>query len=397
MSFAKLQMLKDVGLSEVAYGFGAGIFFLGYFVFEVPSNLILYRVGARKWIARIMISWSLLSAAMMFVKTATSYYLLRFALGIAEAGFFPGVILYLTSWYPAERRGGVITIFMTSVAISSAVGSLLSGWVMQTLDGVRGLAGWQWLFLVESAPAAIVGAIVLVVLRDSPAQAGWLDENEKLLLSQDLSRDESTRQQSTFWRALFDVRVWVLCLIYFCAALGLYGIAFWLPTIIAGMGVKSTVSIGYLTAIPYTVAAIGMAVVGRRADMLRERYWRVGIPMAAGAVGLTLSVVVQGNSLFAVSALSLATLGILTAIPLFWSLPTSYLRGIAAAMGIAIVNSFGNLAGFVGPYFVGWLKELTGSTGAGMCFLAGAVFIGSLLVVTVARNGGKSVDRPSGF
>lgn len=381
VGFAKLQMLDDLNFSQTVYGLGAGIFFIGYFLFEVPSNMLLHRFGARVWIARIMISWGVISAAMMFVTSTTAFYVLRFLLGLAEAGFFPGVILYLTQWYPAARRGKITAIFMTGIAICSVIGSLLSGWIMQTFDGVHGWAGWQWLFLLEALPAIFIGVYIFFRLTDSIAAAKWLTVEEKSLLTAELARDGEYQSAHSFGDAFRDGRVWFSCLIYFCAMTGLYGISFWMPTIIADMGVQKPLEIGALTAIPYAFAAVGMVLVGRSADQRRERRWHVAIPAALGALGLVLSVLTADHPALAMAALTLATFGILTAAPLFWSLPTAYLSGAAAAAGIAIINSCGNLAGFASPYIVGWIKDATGSTAAGMYYVAAFVFAVAVLVL----------------
>jgi D-galactonate transporter len=386
ISFAKLQMIRDLGFSETMYGLGAGIFFVGYFLFEVPSNLILHRVGARRWIARIMLSWGVVSAGMMFVTSSATYYVLRFLLGAAEAGFFPGVIFYLTLWYPSARRGKVIAIFMTGIAISGAMGSVLSGWIMQTFDGVHGWAGWQWLFLLEAMPAAVVGLLLLFLLPDRPNSTTWLDDHERSLLERDLARDAGGTREGSLMDAVRDPRVWLSCLIYFCATAGLYGIAFWSPTIIAETGISDLRRVGFLAALPYAAAAIGMVLVGHSADQTGERRWHVAIPASVGALGLVLSVIFRENVNIAMAALTLATLGTFTAVPLFWGLPTRYLRGGAAAAGIAIINSFGNLAGFLAPYVVGWIKDLTGSTGMGVYLLAAVVFASGLLVIFGVRR-----------
>ena len=255
-------MLGDLKFSETVYGFGAGVFFFGYFLFEVPSNMMLHRIGARRWLARIMISWGIISAAMMFVTTPASFYALRFLLGAAEAGFFPGVIYYLTQWYPAERRGRIVALFMTAVAICSVAGSIVSGAIVQAFDGVSGLAGWQWLFLIEALPAIVIGAWYLLRLTDNIQSATWLQPEEKAVLAAQLAAQEPDTPAGTFKAAFQDRRVWVACLIYFACASGIYGLGFWLPTIIADMGVESPLEIGMLTAIPYAVAAVGMLLVG---------------------------------------------------------------------------------------------------------------------------------------
>jgi D-galactonate transporter len=386
VGFAKLQMLEDLQFSQTVYGLGAGIFFIGYFVFEVPSNLMLHRVGARVWLARIMISWGIISAAMMFVSTPTAFYVLRFLLGAAEAGFFPGVIYYLTQWYPAAQRGRVTAIFMTGIAICSVIGSILSGAIMQALDGTNGWAGWQWLFLLEALPSIVIGFCILFWLDDRIESAKWLTAHEKKQLADELAREAGPQTAARFADAFRDPRVWLGCVIYFCIVMGLYGIGFWLPTIISDMGIESILHIGLLTAIPYAVAAVGMVLVGRSADRHGERRWHIAIPAVLGALGLVLSVVAAEHTALAMVGLSFAAFGILTAAPLFWSIPTAYLKGAAAAAGIAIINSFGNLAGFVSPYLVGWIKDFTGSTASGVYVLAGFVASAGVLVIAAVHR-----------
>lgn len=381
VGFAKLQMVADLQFGDAVYGFGAGIFFLGYFFFEVPSNWMLHRVGARVWIARIMMTWGLISAAMMFVSTPTDFYVLRFLLGAAEAGFFPGVILYLTQWYPSARRAQITAVFMTGIAISSVTGSVLSGWILETLDGTHGLSGWQWMFLVEALPALLLSVCIYFGLDDDIASAKWLAAEEKSLLTAELSRDAAPEQVTSFSGALRDGRVWFACLIYFCAMTGLYGISFWLPTIIADMGVERPMHIGLLAAVPYSVAAVGMVLVGRSADHRREHRWHVAVPAMLGALGLILSVMLLRQPFVALMALTVATFAVLTVPPLFWSLPTGYLRGAGAAAGIAVINSFGNLGGFASPYMVGWVRAATGSTAGGMYTVAAFLFLVAVLVI----------------
>ncbi|MBL8268330.1 MFS transporter [Steroidobacter sp.] len=381
VGFAKLQMLDDLQFSETVYGLGAGIFFIGYFLLEVPSNMMLYRLGARLWIARIMITWGMLSAATLFVTTPAEFYTVRFLLGAAEAGFFPGIIYYLTNWYPARLRSRITAAFMTGIAISGAIGSALSGWIMQTFDGLFDLSGWQWMFLIEAIPAVLLGVCVLYFLDDRIDQARWLSAREKQLLEEDLRRDADTTAAGSSADAFRDARVWFACLIYFCAVTGLYGIGFWLPTIIAELGIEQPLRIGLWSAVPYTVAAIAMVLAGRSADRHDERRWHVAIPAFVGALALTASVMLGDQPAAALAALTVATAGILCVPPLFWSIPTAYLRGAAAAAGIAIINSFGNLAGFVSPYAIGWIKDTTHSTAAGMYLVAGFVCLSGILVI----------------
>ncbi|CAG2133059.1 putative metabolite transport protein NicT [compost metagenome] len=393
VGFAKLQMLNDLKFSETIYGLGAGIFFIGYFLFEVPSNVILHRVGARIWIARIMITWGVISAAMMFVTTPTMFYVLRFLLGVAEAGFFPGIILYLTYWYPAERRGRTTTFFMTAIALSGVIGGPLSGWVMQAFDGHNGWSGWQWMFLLEGIPSILVGLWVLAYLDDRIRHAKWLTEDEKALLERNIANEEQHKEDPPIRKVLSSPRVWLMSAIYFCFVMGLYGVSFWLPTIIKQTGVKGALDIGLLTAIPYGCAVIGMILVAYSADKRGERRWHIALPALAGAVGLVLSVQWHGDTTLAMVALTLATIGILTTLPLFWSLPTAFLAGTGAAAGIALINSLGNLAGFISPYAVGWLKDLTQSTDSGMYLLAICLVAGAALTLSVPA---KMVNRKAG-
>ncbi|MDK3023064.1 MFS transporter [Cupriavidus taiwanensis] len=386
VGFAKLQMLNDLQFSETVYGLGAGIFFIGYFLFEVPSNVILHKVGARIWIARIMITWGAISAAMMFVTTPTMFYVLRFLLGIAEAGFFPGIILYLTYWYPANRRGRTTTFFMTAIALSGVIGGPLSGWIMQSFDGHNGWAGWQWMFLLEGIPSILVGLWVLAYLDDRIAHAKWLTAEEKALLERNIASENAHKEDPPVRTVLSSPRVWLMSAIYFCFVMGLYGVSFWLPTIIKQTGVKGALDIGLLTAIPYGCAVIGMVLVAYSADRSGERRWHIALPALAGALGLLLSVQWHGDTTLAMVALTLATIGILTTLPLFWSLPTAFLAGTGAAAGIALINSLGNLAGFLSPYAVGWLKDLTHSTDSGMYLLAACLVVGAALTLSVPKR-----------
>ena len=381
IGFAKLEMLADLKFSETVYGLGAGVFFIGYFLFEVPSNIILHRVGARVWIARIMITWGLLSAAMMFVSTPTMFYVIRFLLGVAEAGFFPGIILYLTYWYPAHRRGRIAALFMTAIPVSGVFGGPLSGWILHGLPGAAGLAGWQWLFILEGLPSILVGVVVFFYLQDGIRHAKWLSEAEKKLLEAHIVTDTKHKADMPLRQVFSNPRVWLLALIYFCFVMGLYGISFWLPTLIKATGVKDPLDIGFLTAIPNAAAVVAMIYVSRRSDQHRERRWHVAVPGILGCVGLILSVIYSDNTVLAIGALTLATVGIISALPVFWSLPTAFLGGTAAAAGIAFINSLGNLSGFVSPYMVGWIKDATHSTNMAMYALAASVLIGGLLAL----------------
>ncbi len=390
VGFAKLQMLHDLRFSETVYGLGAGTFFIGYFLFEIPSNIILHRVGARLWIARVMLTWAVISAAMMFVTTPTVFYVLRFLLGVAEAGFFPGVILYLTYWYPADRRARIIALFMTGIPVAGVIGGPISGGLLKVLAGAYHLAGWQWLFLIEALPSFFLGAAVLVYLDDGIAGARWLGAEQKAVLARRISEDQQQVSSHSLVEGLTNPRVWLLSAIYFCLIPGLYGAGFWLPTLIKRTGVESPLAIGMLTVVPNAAAAVAMIVISRRSDGARERRWHLVVPALIGALGWLVTVRYGADTAIAVSGMSLALAGVTTSLAQFWCLPTAMLAGAAAATGIALINSIGNLAGFLGPSAIGWLADRTGSIDFGITALAGVMAIGSLLVLTVP---GRMVNR----
>ena len=386
IGFAKLQMLHDLRFSETVYGLGAGIFFLGYFLFEVPSNIILHRVGARLWIARVMLTWSVISAAMLFVTSPTGFYILRFLLGVAEAGFFPGVILYLTYWYPSSRRAGIVALFMTGIPVAGLIGGPLSGWILKGMAGVQGLAGWQWLFLVEALPSFVLGFAVLRYLDNGIAEARWLTSEEQALLTRRIAEEQQHVSSHSLRDGLTNSRVWFLAAIYFCLIAGLYGAGFWLPTLIQRTGVASPLAIGMLTIVPNAIAAVAMVAISRRSDRTRERRWHLVIPAVIGAAGWLLTVRYGSDTAIALTGMSLAMAGVTTSLSQFWCLPTAMLAGAAAATGIALINSIGNLAGFLGPSVIGWLVDRTGSTDVGVYILAAVMALGSLLVLTVPRH-----------
>ncbi|SFK39759.1 D-galactonate transporter [Methylorubrum salsuginis] len=388
VSFAALTMNRDLGLSASAYGFGAGLFFLGYVAFEVPSNLILERVGARLWIARIMVTWSLISGATAFAAGEASFYGLRLALGLAEAGFFPGIILYLTQWFPAAERARIVGTFMVAVPLSAAFGGPVSGLILTAADGVAGLAGWQWLYLIEAVPSLVLGFFALIVLTDRPAQADWLTPQERAALAAQLAADprpaEARRPLSA---ALLQPRLLGLALVYFGLSTGLYAVGMWLPQIVSGFGLKPLAT-GFVAALPYLAAAAVMVPWTRRSDATGERAWHTGGP--AIAAGLALAVASQASHpLVSILALSAAAMGVFAALPTFWTLPTALLRGRAAAGGIALVNAVGSVGGFVGPSLMGWIKDATGR------FDAALAAVGLLLVLTgllAARLGRQPRD-----
>ncbi len=378
VGFAKLQMLADLKMSDTAYGLGAGIFFIGYFLFEVPSNLLLHRLGARVWIARIMISWGVLSALTMFVTSASTFYGIRFALGLAEAGFFPGIVYYLTQWFPSTMRARIIALFMTAVAISGVIGGPLSGWILRGMAGVNGWSGWQWLFLIEGIPSVLMGVAVFLYLDDSIDSARWLNASEKLVLHRNLDHDEEKKQPLSIADTFRNRRVLSLAALYFTFTMGLYGVGFWLPQIVRNMGVNSLLDVGLLSAIPYGVAAISMVLVARRSDHTGERRRYLVTSALCGGVGLALAGLAGQHTILGMLTLTLGTTGVLTTFPLFWTLPTAFLTGASAAAGIAIINSLGNLSGFLSPYIVGAIADATGSATIGLYVLAASMFVGAM-------------------
>ncbi|WP_083211861.1 MFS transporter [Burkholderia sp. CCA53] len=386
ISFAKLQMSSDLGFSETTYGIGAGIFFLGYFLFEVPSNILLHRIGARIWIARIMITWAILSAAVMFVRTPASFYVLRFLLGAAEAGFFPGVILYLSRWYPSARRGKVIALFMIGFPLASIIGGPLSGWIMQGLHGAFGLAGWKWLFLIEAVPSLILGVATMFYLTERIADAKWLDEQERRVLTDALSQERVEAQRTSIAGALTDWRMWYLGAILFLIGLGMYGLVFWLPTLIKLSGISHPLQIGLLSAGPNIAGAIAMVTLGRSADRRRERRWHIALSGFVGALGLAGAALWPDQTFVAMIAICVAAIGIFPAAPVFGGIPARLLGGAGAAAGIAMINSIGNLAGFFAPAFFGWIKDATHSTMAGLLAFAFALCVSAILVLLLPRH-----------
>ncbi len=385
VGFAALHMNADLGFSPAVFGFGAGIFFLGYIVFEIPSNLALQRFGARIWIARIMISWGLIACAMALVRGETSFYVSRLLLGIAEAGFFPGIILYLTYWFPAGTRARIIALFMASVPLATVFGGPISGVLLQ-MHGFAGLAGWQWLFIIEGAPAVLLGVLALFVLTDKPDKAAWMSENERRALTETLASEAANTKAvgyADLRQALTRPRVLALGVLYFLMVTGLYGIGFWMPQVIATFGLDP-LHVGFLTAIPYLFAAIAMVLWGRHSDKTGERRWHIALPLLLAACAFAWSAY-SGPLLPTMIALSLATLGFYAAFGPFWSLPTALLTGTGAAAGIALVNSMGNAAGFTGPYIVGLLKQATGSFSAALLFLAAALALGGLMALCFKR------------
>lgn len=387
ISFAKLQMNSDLGFSDTVYGAGAGIFFLGYFFFEVPSNLILHRVGAKFWLARIIIVWGFISIGTLWVNSVDTFYGLRFLLGAGEAGFFPGVIYYLTLWYPNARRSQSISVFLLAIPITGILGSVVSGWIMQVFDNWHGLHGWQWLFVMEGIPAVLFGCLSFFVLSDSPSTASWLTVQEKSLLLANLAAEKPSTQHphASLKDIVMSKPLWHLAMIYFFLVTGLYGISFWLPQIIRDFGSRDLISIGLLTAIPYAVAMVGMVLISLHSDKTQERFWHLIACAASTCIGFILTVTFEHDLLPSLAAFSLATMSVLSSIAIFWSFPTALLSGRLAAGGIALINSIGGLGGYAGPALLGWLKDITQQMESGLLCLAFAQATAILLILRLKR------------
>jgi sugar phosphate permease len=392
IGFAKLQMLSQLQFSETAFGLGAGLFFVGYILFEVPSNLVLEKVGAKIWIARIMITWGLLSACTMLVTTPTQFYVLRFLLGAAEAGFLPGVLFYLTTWFPTHRRGRIIALFMIGLPLSSVIGGPLSGWIMGHFDQAAGLRGWQWLFLVEAVPSVLLGIGTFWALPNGPAQAKWLSSEEKVLLEGELRLDDADSKDSktSFKDGFFNLKVWMLGGIDFSILLSAYAMGFWMPTFIRNAGVIDPFHIGVLTALPSVAALLGMLFIGASSDRHRERRWHIIVPFLIGSVAMAASTFFTHNVAATVALFAIASAAIIGAVPVFFSLPATFLKGTAAATGFALACSLANIAGLVSNSMMGIAIDVTGSSAGALWFFAGCLILSSLLVVALPA---KLVNR----
>lgn len=391
VGFAKLQMQQDLGFSDTVYGLGAGIFFIGYFFFEVPSNVLMQKVGAKIWIARIMIMWGLISSGMMFTDSETTFYVLRFLLGVAEAGFFPGIILYLTFWYTRTYRARIVALFMTAIALAGVFGGPVSGWIMQTMGGVHGLTNWQWLYLLEGLPTIFVGVAVLFLLDDGPQKAKWLDEREKALISQRLEEEEQLKRAEghtshSFSDAFKVPAVWLFALVYFGIVMGVYGVSFWLPQIIKETITKDSWEIGLISMIPWGVGAIAMVINGYHSDKMNERRWHVAGAAIIGAAAFAASGIPGISGWTGIFFLTIATAGAMSAVSCFWSLPTGILSGTAAAAGIAWINSVGNLAGYASPFIVGKIRDATHNMALALFVLAASLLMAGLLTLFMTRG-----------
>lgn len=385
VSFAALQMRQDLGLSDAVYGVAAGIFFVGYFFFEVPCNLALQKIGAKYWLGPIMMVWGVVSACTLFVKTAHEFYAIRFLLGIVESGFFPGVILYLTFWFPSRRRAKMIASFMTAIPLAGVIGGPISGWILDKAGSLGVLRGWQWLYLIEAVPSIIAGVATLIFLQDKPSKAKWLSEDERLLLDTRLQEDDIERRahgpkRHSLTDAFKSGKTWLLCAVYFGFVIGNYGLSFFLPEIIKDTLTKDPFQIGLLTVIPYSLAAIAMVLVGHRSDKTGERRWHIALTGLIAVAGFVVSAFpVSGVGVFI--ALTIATAANACAYSTFWALPTLILSGTAAAAGIAWINSVGNLAGYFGPSVMGYSRTSLHSTTPALLFIAAIILISSLITI----------------
>jgi ACS family tartrate transporter-like MFS transporter len=387
VGFAKLQMNTDLGMSETAYGLGAGIFFIAYAACEIPSNLLLVRFGARLWIARIMITWGIISAGMMFVQGETSFYVMRFLLGAAEAGFLPGIVYYLSQWFPREQRAKAVSWFMIGIPLSIVFGGPLSGWLLG-FDGRMGLQGWQWLYLVEGVPAILLGFVVLGFLTDQPDHAHWLAPEQRAWLSERIRAEHveaQTRHRVSLRDSFRHPTVWLLALIMFCCQTGSYGLTLWVPSIVKNLAGYTDLQVGLFSAIPYIAAAAGMILIGRSSDRSGERFLHVAIPSFIGALGF-IATGLLSSPIPAMIALTVAAVGDYSTRGPFWALPGKFLTGSSAAAGIALINAMAAVGGFVGPYAVGYLKDATGSFSSPLYLLAGILFAGSVLTLFLRKS-----------
>jgi MFS family permease len=390
ISYAQLQMSSDLNFNDAIYGFGAGLFFIGYFLFEVPSNLLLERVGARLWIARILVVWGVVATAFVFVRTPAQFYILRFVLGASEAGFFPGVILFLTYWFPTTFRARTVSTFMTGIAVAGVFGAPLSGWIMRNMAGVSELAGWQWVFLVEGLPAIVLGVITLVWLQDGPQDAYWLSDEERRLVVRRVDEDRRHRAQAGGHQHLLcslqDVTLWAFAAIAFCINVGMYGLNFFLPRLLQERGVTDPLWNGVLVAVCFAVGAVAMVINGRHSDANMERAWHTAAPAIAAGVGLAISAGTEAGGLaVAMIGLTLAVAGTLACLSTFWSCPPTFFAAPTAAAGIALLNSIGSLGGFVGPSVMGLARTHLHSNVASLYVLVGAFFLCAALALVTLK------------
>jgi len=384
ISFAHLQFKQDLGVTDASYGLGVGLFFIGYVLLEVPSNLLMQRIGARRTVSRIMVLWGIVSAGMMFVRTPGEFYLARILLGAAEAGFFPGVVLYLTYWYPSARRARITSLLLMAVAVAGVLGGPVSGWIMANLNNTHGLHGWQWLFLLEGIPAAIAGVVAYFYLDDRPTDAKWLTTEERAIIKYNLDADERQKRtvaQHNFLRVLADPRVYVVALGYMVVPWAGSVLNFWSPSIIHRSGVTDVWHVGLLSMIPYAVGAAFMLLISRHSDRHLERRWHFASMAFLAALGIALLPSASTNWIASIGFLTVATIGYLAAVSLFWTIPPAYLSGTAAAGGIALISCIGQAGGLLAPVVIGWINGLTGNLALGLYVVAAVVVVGGLTVI----------------
>ncbi|UVL54279.1 MFS transporter [Pseudomonas sp. B21-035] len=381
IGFAKMQMSSDLHFSDTVYGFGAGLFFIAYALFGVPSNMALDRVGPRRWIATLMVVWGTLSTSMLWVESASGFYVLRFLLGVAEAGFFPGILVYLNRWYPARRRGQITALFAIAVPMAGVVGGPLSGGILELFHDAAGLRGWQWMFLIEGAPVVLLGLVVLKCLPDSFESVSWLNGTEKQQLREKLNQEEQRKSITSFAGILRDSQVWLLVAVYFAVMLAVNTLAFWMPTLIHGAGIGSDGRVGLLSAVPYLAGCFFMIACGRSSDRQRERRWHLCVPLLMSATGIAVAGLAPGNPVMVLGGLIIAGMGASAALPMFWQLPPAFLSNTTQAAGIALISSFGSIASFLAPYLIGWMRDTTQSASLALYVLALFITLGGLLVL----------------
>ncbi|TFH79893.1 MFS transporter [Pseudomonas kribbensis] len=381
IGFAKMQMSADLHLSDTVYGLGAGLFFVAYALFGVPSNMALDRVGPRRWIASLMVVWGTLSTGMLWIESANGFYILRFLLGVAEAGFFPGILVFLNRWYPARRRAQITALFAIAVPMAGVIGGPLSGGILQGFHDFGGLRGWQWMFLLEGAPVILLGLVVLTCLPDHFETVNWLSAEQKQQLREQLDQEEQRKTITSFSGILKDPQVWMLVAIYFAVMLAVNTLAFWMPTLIHGAGIGSDGKVGLLSAVPYLAGCFFMIGCGRSSDRRRERRWHLCVPLLMSAIGISIAGIAPSNAMVVLSGLIIAGMGASAALPMFWQLPPAFLSGATQASGIALISSFGSIASFLAPYLIGWMRDTTQSASLALYLLALFIAFGGFLVL----------------
>jgi len=381
IGFAKMQMSQDLHLSDTVYGLGAGLFFIAYALFGVPSNLMLDRVGPRRWIACLMVVWGLLSTSMLLIESSSAFYLLRFALGAAEAGFFPGILVYLNRWYPAGRRAQVTALFAIAVPLAGVVGGPVSGAILAFMHDTGGLRGWQWMFLLEGAPVVLLGLVVLAVLPEHFERVSWLNEQQKATLRAQFGEEEQRKPVTSFGAIFASRALWLLVAVYCAVMLAVNTLAFWMPSLIHSAGVASDASVGLLSAVPYVAGCVFMLACGRSSDRHRERRWHLCVPLLMAAAGIAIAAIAPGQAVPVLAGLVLAGMGASAALPMFWQLPPAFLNARTQAAGIALISSLGSIASFFTPYFIGWVRDTTHSASLALYVLAVFIALGGLLVL----------------